>query len=99
MRCRFAAKEAVIKAHPHLRLSFHQIVISRRRLNNVRRDGEVEADLATPEVDGASGPPVAIVHRGEDTSGLAQEAVVSISHDGEYATAVCLGFEAADVPG
>lgn len=40
-----------------------------------------------------SGPPFVVV-KGEG-GGLDQEARVSISHDGDYATAVCLGFEPA----
>jgi len=71
----FAAKEAVIKAHPTLAPGFHRIVIERP----------------------PGGPPVAIVRARPDdaASADAQQALVSISHDGAYATAVCLGFDAA----
>ncbi|EFQ30752.1 uncharacterized protein GLRG_05896 [Colletotrichum graminicola M1.001] len=77
---RFAAKEATFKAHPFRRLSFHDITIVRRAL--------VEGK-ANPN---GSGPPVAII-RGEREGEPGQTAMVSISHDGDYATAVCLGFE------
>ncbi|KAF4333809.1 holo-acyl-carrier synthase [Fusarium beomiforme] len=74
---RFAVKEATIKAHPHRHLTFHDVVIERRPLK-----GEILG----------SGPPIARIRSGEgeaeDTSAL-----VSISHDGDYATAVCLGYE------
>lgn len=74
---RFAAKEAAIKAHPHRRLTFHDVIIERRPV-----EGETLG----------SGPPIARIRSGEeeaeDTSAL-----VSISHDGNYATAVCLGHE------
>ncbi|KAK3324628.1 hypothetical protein B0T19DRAFT_428998 [Cercophora scortea] len=82
MAGRFAAKEAAIKAHPHRRLTFHDIVI--RKLDR----GSVDADGG-----GGSGPPVAVI-RGERGC-LSQIAKMSISHDGEYATAVCLGFDPA----
>lgn len=39
-----------------------------------------------------SGPPVARIRSGEGQSEDAS-ALVSISHDGDYATAVCLGHE------
>ncbi|RGP75958.1 atp synthase f0 [Fusarium longipes] len=68
---RFAAKEAVMKAHPHRRLTFHDVVIERRPVEGARL---------------GSGPPIARIRSGEgeeeDTSAL-----VSISHDGDYATA------------
>ncbi|KAL8382388.1 hypothetical protein RB595_006259 [Gaeumannomyces hyphopodioides] len=69
MAGRFAAKEAIIKAHPHLpKLSFGQIRIHT----------------------GPDGAPAAVVTAdGREP----QQARLSISHDGDYATAVCLGFE------
>lgn len=55
------------------------------------RSSETEAeggeDTAIDRGNG-SGPPTAIIKGGE----YDQVALVSISHDGEYATAVCLGF-------
>lgn len=70
-RIRFAAKEAVIKAHPHRALTWHDITI--------------HSQAAVHE--GRRGAPVAII-RGENED---HEALISISHDGDYATAVCLG--------
>ncbi|CAM1511288.1 Fc.00g088010.m01.CDS01 [Cosmosporella sp. VM-42] len=74
---RFAAKEAAIKAHTYRRLSFHDVVIERRAVEGERL---------------GSGPPIARIKSVEgeeaDTS-----AMVSISHDGDYATAVCLGWD------
>ncbi|KAL8408202.1 hypothetical protein RB594_006846 [Gaeumannomyces avenae] len=73
MAGRFAAKEAIIKAHPHLpKLSFDQIRI---------RAGPDGAPAAVVTPDGRE----------------PQQARLSISHDGDYATAVCLGFE--HIPG
>ncbi|KAK2059877.1 hypothetical protein LY76DRAFT_511083, partial [Colletotrichum caudatum] len=77
---RFAAKEATFKAHPFRKLSFHDITIARRALVGGK---------ASPN---GSGPPVAVI-RGEQEGEPGQTAMVSISHDGDYATAVCLGFE------
>lgn len=74
---RFAVKEAAIKAHPHRHLTFHDIMIERR--------------LVKGEVLG-SGPPIARI-RGAEGEAEDTTAMVSISHDGDYATAVCLGFE------
>lgn len=74
---RFAAKEAAIKAHSHRRLTFHDIVIERR--------GRDEERLG-------SGPPVARI-RGEPGEAEDASAMVSISHDGDYATAVCMGHD------
>ncbi|KAH6672788.1 hypothetical protein F5X68DRAFT_215025 [Plectosphaerella plurivora] len=81
MAGRFAVKEAVFKAHPFLHLGFHDVVIARvQAAAHAGGDGETAAN--------GSGPPVAIVG-GED----GQMAQVSISHDGDYSTAVCLGFD------
>ncbi|KAK1472110.1 hypothetical protein CABS01_04753 [Colletotrichum abscissum] len=51
---------------------------------------EAEPTALTPN---GSGPPIAIV-RGIHEGIPGQEALLSISHDGDYATAVCLAFEA-----
>jgi holo-[acyl-carrier protein] synthase len=100
----FAAKEAVIKAHPALKPTFHRIVIARQAGPGTAvwgglADTVAGADKAgqAQEPSGGSGPPVAIV-RGEDDADAGQQALVSISHDGAYATAVCIGFEAAHSP-
>ncbi|KAF5548188.1 holo-acyl-carrier synthase [Fusarium phyllophilum] len=77
MAGRFAVKEAAIKAHPHRHLTFHDIMIERR--------------LVKGEVLG-SGPPIARI-RGDEGEAEDTTAMVSISHDGDYATAVCLGSE------
>ncbi|KAI1817844.1 hypothetical protein GGS20DRAFT_531047 [Poronia punctata] len=70
MAGRFAAKEAVIKAHPYRRLTFRRIIISSR-----------------------GGPLVAVVKNDDGVEEEEEvEASVSISHDGEYASAVCLAF-------
>ncbi|KAL7921608.1 hypothetical protein ACQKWADRAFT_294774 [Trichoderma austrokoningii] len=74
---RFAAKEAAIKAHSHRRLTFHDVVIERRGNKGEQRLG--------------SGPPVArIKGEGEDAD---VSAMISISHDGDYATAVCMAHD------
>lgn len=82
---RFAAKEAAIKAHPHRRLTFHDIIITR---NSVARHPQGPED---GNIQQASGAPVAVIRGGEEGT-HDQEALISISHDGDYATAVCLGF-------
>jgi holo-[acyl-carrier protein] synthase len=106
---RFAAKEAAIKAHPHRRLTFHDIIIRRAawsqnpepgrdsEADQNRRVLEQEDERAEAE-DGShqyagSGPPEMIIKGGENGLPESQVAKVSISHDGEYATAVCIGFD------
>ncbi|GKT47268.1 4'-phosphopantetheinyl transferase B, mitochondrial [Colletotrichum spaethianum] len=79
-KARFAAKEAAFKAHPVRKLSFHDITIVRRALEEGKENPN------------GSGPPVAVI-RAEREGEPGQTAMVSISHDGDYATAVCLGFE------
>ncbi|OAQ98205.1 hypothetical protein LLEC1_00931, partial [Akanthomyces lecanii] len=79
---RFAAKEAAIKAHTHRQLTFHDVVIERR------------AVAARAETLG-SGPPVARIRApaADDGADEDESAMVSISHDGDYATAVCLAHD------
>ena len=75
---RFAAKEAAMKAHSHRRLTFHDIIIERR--------GRDEEHLG-------SGPPIARIvgQSGQDEEDTS--AMISISHDGDYATAVCMSYD------
>ncbi|CAK7222550.1 hypothetical protein SBRCBS47491_004901 [Sporothrix bragantina] len=103
---RFAAKEAAIKAHPHLReLTLQDVRIARRGIGEgqVESEGEGETDAGAQEhlARKGTGPPLAFVRvpsapisEGNDEY-VEQEARISISHDGEYATAVCLGVEHA----
>ncbi|PMD16473.1 hypothetical protein NA56DRAFT_310841 [Hyaloscypha hepaticicola] len=75
---RFAAKEAAIKAHHNRKLTYHSIAIHR-----------------PPGTDSSEGsqPPVAIILPESGKWEEGQEARISISHDGDYATAVCLAFD------
>lgn len=73
---RFAAKEAVIKAHPQRNLTWHGITISHQASTHADRKGAPAAIIKGTHKD--------------------YEALVSISHDGDYATAVCLGAKQAD---
>ncbi|KAG5983186.1 hypothetical protein E4U55_000580 [Claviceps digitariae] len=82
---RFAAKEAAIKAHSHRRLTFHDVVVERRASGGEDRLG--------------SGPPVARIkgkagpgHDDAEDEGDVS-ALISISHDGDYATAVCVAHD------
>lgn len=77
---RFAAKEAAIKAHSHRRLTFHDVVIEKR------------AQAAGTSFLG-SGPPVARIKAATGEEEEDVSAMVSISHDGDYATAVCLAHD------
>lgn len=94
MNARFAAKEAAIKAHSHAhgRLSFHDVLI--RTLPPAGAAGahgrrQDESGETSPSSPSARGPPVAVLKgAGSDSPGL--EAALSISHDGDYASAVCL---------
>ncbi|KAL6795559.1 hypothetical protein J3E68DRAFT_404628 [Trichoderma sp. SZMC 28012] len=74
---RFAAKEAAIKAHSHRRLTFHDVVIERRGRNEERL---------------GSGPPVARI-KGDEGEDEDASAMISISHDGDYATAICMAYD------
>ncbi|KAG6004497.1 hypothetical protein E4U21_001035 [Claviceps maximensis] len=87
---RFAAKEAAIKAHSHRRLTFHDIVVEKR--------------LGVPGGEDrlGSGPPVARIKAPAGTGSGANDdgdgdgdvsALISISHDGDYATAVCVAHD------
>jgi holo-[acyl-carrier protein] synthase len=91
---RFAVKEAVMKAHPNRRLTFHDIVVLNDKgpipLNSAS-NGNVGAKMERL----GSGPPKVYV-KGEEGKPY-QEVRVSISHDGDYATAVCMGVE--ELPG
>ncbi|KAL2121452.1 hypothetical protein VTJ04DRAFT_5479 [Mycothermus thermophilus] len=98
MAGRFAAKEAAFKAHPHLHLGFHDVLIlpmgdAQKLLSG--EDTTTEAmslfSSRTPRA------PVAIIRTTDlaaDGERSSQVARISISHDGDYATAVCMGFEA-----
>ncbi|KAK0388535.1 hypothetical protein NLU13_4778 [Sarocladium strictum] len=78
---RFAAKEAAIKSHPHRHLTFHDVSVER-----LQPTGHGAKERL------GSGPPVVRIKAeagGEDDG----SALVSISHDGDYATAVCIGYD------
>ncbi len=85
---RFAAKEAAIKAHPHLELGFQDILIL---------TASDAAKLTGDELMKGSSPsaPVALIRPSNASEDWQpQMAKVSISHDAGYSTAVCIGFEA-----
>jgi phosphopantetheinyl transferase (holo-ACP synthase) len=83
MPTRFAAKEAVIKAHHNRRLTYHSIAIHNRS-SKLRDPSDI--------VEGSKAPyAVVISESGSWEDG--QEVKLSISHDGDYATAVCLAYE------
>ncbi|KAI1130061.1 hypothetical protein F5Y10DRAFT_135675 [Nemania abortiva] len=107
MAGRFAAKEAVIKAHPHRRLTFQSIAILRAAVltsspgppTSERTGGPAIGQEEGQELgsgpDGEtsrsqSGPLVALI-KAEGAHADAY-ASISISHDTDYATAVCLGI-------
>ncbi|KAK0668714.1 hypothetical protein QBC41DRAFT_225542 [Cercophora samala] len=122
---RWAAKEAVIKAHafrtgtPAGKVTFGGVEIVVEGEENLGRvEGEVEeeggedggrevqqrdkGDYIMEEVQGfgpraefgrVTGPPVAVILGDEKMGVQGQVALLSISHDTDYATAVCLGFK------
>ncbi|KAI8633300.1 hypothetical protein F5Y19DRAFT_295728 [Xylariaceae sp. FL1651] len=125
MAGRFAAKEAVIKAHPYRRLTFQSIAILRaaapvfqpasstkasmldtneQTTQEPTEDQEQEkssslspspppqprGDTSTPH----SGPLVALI-KAEGGYPRDTYASISISHDTDYATAVCIGVNEA----
>ncbi|KAI0132197.1 hypothetical protein BJ170DRAFT_235020 [Xylariales sp. AK1849] len=107
MAGRFAAKEAAIKAYHQQKLTFHDIEISNHAPSSLSRatfgdggdDADGDAPESIPEPDGSSeahtaspssGPPQIIIRAGGGRT--LQNAMLSISHDGDYATAVCLSL-------
>ncbi|AEO70770.1 uncharacterized protein THITE_163683 [Thermothielavioides terrestris NRRL 8126] len=85
-----AGEEAAFKAHAHLRLGFHDVLIL--------TPSETEAEIVKPEAAWPRAPaPVAVIKPGDGRRD--QMAMVSISHDGQYATAVCIGFDAGQDDG
>ncbi|KAK4199431.1 hypothetical protein QBC40DRAFT_82292 [Triangularia verruculosa] len=117
---RWAAKEAVIKAHafrtgtPAGKVTFGgvEIVVEGEAeigaKNGAEEGTEAEEEYekrdyimepisglvgGRTEVGRVTGPPVAVVLDDEKTGLRGQVALLSISHDGDYATAVCLGFK------
>jgi phosphopantetheinyl transferase (holo-ACP synthase) len=95
---RFAAKEAVIKAHPHISLSYQSISIFPASIMDGLRGAR--ASGVNNRVDAAAKGPIALLsffsRGGQPTEQIAR---VSISHDGDYATATCIGFEAETTDG
>lgn len=96
---RFAAKEAVIKAFHRERLNFGDIEIESgkpvpRRLEKTSRRKEEPAAQQDQQMSSSSGPPVAVVR--VEGSADPVVAAVSISHDGEYASAVCFYMPSAE---
>ncbi|KAL1836479.1 hypothetical protein VTJ49DRAFT_5081 [Mycothermus thermophilus] len=86
---RFAAKEAAFKAHPHLHLGFHDVLILAAGDAQSMFGKERWPPLTNSRTGNA---PVAIIRDGD--KGRIQVAQISISHDWGYATAVCMGFDA-----
>lgn len=107
---RFAAKEAVIKAFHRERLNFGDIEIQSGKpvprlfeKTSRRKEGkpaattkEEDADAAqlAQQMSSSSGPPVAVVRVEGSPDPIV--AAVSISHDGEYASAVCFYMPSAE---
>ncbi|KAL1892951.1 hypothetical protein Cpir12675_004319 [Ceratocystis pirilliformis] len=86
---RFAAKEATFKAHPLHRLGFHDVHILHRAIIH-----HAETSRTSLSQNGGSSAPCAVIQANPPFTTQAQEARISISHDGDYATAVCIGFVA-----
>ncbi|KAM7199909.1 hypothetical protein V8F20_005558 [Naviculisporaceae sp. PSN 640] len=117
---RWAVKEAVIKAHPHRRLNFRDIIVysTVRQLARHGKERETEADQQGNDMDNSgkesesegdvaadivadtrwTGRPSAIVRGRKELGEEDTEVLVSISHDGDYASATCLAWTApADI--
>ncbi|KAK3996785.1 hypothetical protein QBC44DRAFT_138616 [Cladorrhinum sp. PSN332] len=91
---RWAAKEAAIKAHPWRRLRMGEVEVLGGGSLNLPEDGE-GGEKWLDRDNGSEAPVVVIRGSEEEEEGGARDqmALVSISHDGEYATAVCVGFD------
>ncbi|KAG9237420.1 hypothetical protein BJ875DRAFT_156831 [Amylocarpus encephaloides] len=82
---RFAAKEAIMKANHHRRLTYHDIEI---------------ATITKPlSYSAGSLPPIAIIRSNQGSWENGQEVPISISHDGHFATATSLAFSGLDPDG
>ncbi|KXH40081.1 hypothetical protein CSIM01_09936 [Colletotrichum simmondsii] len=110
---RFAAKEATFKAHPTRNLTWHDITIVRKQSAQLKakehgeelkkqdeepKELEAKETEPPPSTPNGSGSPIAIVRSIHEGS-PGQEVLLSISHDGDYATAVCLAFDEAQSDG
>ncbi|KAK4125923.1 hypothetical protein N657DRAFT_678952 [Parathielavia appendiculata] len=96
MAGRFAAKEAAFKAHPHRYLGFHDVVVltwPENQQMTTRPPTEDARGWWNPAVWNHNAPIVVIKAPG-GSGGRDQIARVTISHDGDYSTATCIGFEA-----
>ncbi|KAI1774925.1 hypothetical protein F4818DRAFT_55752 [Hypoxylon cercidicola] len=95
---RFAAKEAAIKAYSLRKLSYHDIIVTYQdHLSSPSADETISNSSQTeqestledqPKEKTSAGPPIAIF-KGDGFSDNVY-ARLSISHDGDYATAMCL---------
>ncbi|KAI9817932.1 MAG: hypothetical protein M1832_004552 [Thelocarpon impressellum] len=83
---RFAAKEAALKAHSSRRLSFHEVCVEVGRVKPF-----VVIRPSPPRETAAAGAETTA--DGEVETERGQVARLSISHDGEYATAVVLAVD------
>ncbi|KAK8052055.1 hypothetical protein PG993_003440 [Apiospora rasikravindrae] len=100
MAGRFAAKEAAIKAHSSRRLTFEDIRIVRarpaarplKRVDDEKDQEETGHDDGQNDAALSSGPPVALI-KGYPPGQPDTTAMLSISHDGDYAAAVCLSVQ------
>ncbi|KAI1339139.1 hypothetical protein F5Y15DRAFT_95103 [Xylariaceae sp. FL0016] len=96
MAGRFAAKEAIRKAHPHRPTTFHSIIIRNVSLpptGSVGRQPQAEpasSEALEIKASTASGPPKALLKGSEEFDDIVVP--ISISHDTDYATAACLGY-------
>lgn len=84
--CRFAAKEAAIKAYHQHSLTFHDVEII-----NQRAGGQAAASEGDVH---SSGPPTLCFR--DPAMARRYSALLTISHDGDYASAVCLSLGAAE---
>ncbi|KAI1735398.1 hypothetical protein F4680DRAFT_309017 [Xylaria scruposa] len=92
MAGRFAAKEAVIKAHPHRRLTFQRIAILRVTISPEGSVFETSRELGPRPNETSQGGPLVACIKADESGQRDMYASVSISHDTDYATAVCLGL-------
>lgn len=97
----FAAKEAAIKAFHQHRLTFQNIqILSNRAVSRafLKSDTESHEDLEDKEPSReqqlSSGPPTAVIQL--EGSSQSQSAMLSITHDGDYASAVCIYLPSQD---
>lgn len=89
----FAAKEATMKAHLSRRLTYHSILILRPERKKGETGSLAPVGIVLPESERSEEGKGADGGQGRGGKEVGKEVRISISHDGDFATAVCLAVD------